>query len=166
MGLRFSRRVTILPGVRMNFGLRGASLSLGPRGASVNIGRRGIFGNVGLPGTGLSYRGRLSPPARRRSAARMSEPPPTTTVAVNAKLEPDGSVVFADSDGAPASPERVKQVFAQSGDAVRAWLDEHARDQGGSGCLCGCSSRSAPPRVSQRVHAGSVLRAGAARACG
>lgn len=52
MGLRFRRTMTLLPGIRINFGMGGMSLSLGPRGASVTIGKGGIYGNAGLPGTG------------------------------------------------------------------------------------------------------------------
>ncbi|MCK5745321.1 MAG: DUF4236 domain-containing protein, partial [Oricola sp.] len=59
MGMRFQRRVTIAPGVRVNLGMRGASLSMGPRGASVSVGRRGVYSNVGIPGTGLSHRQKL-----------------------------------------------------------------------------------------------------------
>lgn len=64
MGLRFTRRITIFPGVRLNFSKSGVSLSIGPRGASITLGKRGVYGNVGLPGTGLSYRTRLDAPAR------------------------------------------------------------------------------------------------------
>ena len=66
MGLRFRKRITLVPGVRVNLGLKGASLSLGPRGASVSISSRGVYGNIGLPGTGLSYRTRLDSGKKRR----------------------------------------------------------------------------------------------------
>lgn len=56
MGFRFQKRVSILPGVRINLSKSGASASLGPRGADVNIGRDGVTANAGIPGTGLSYR--------------------------------------------------------------------------------------------------------------
>jgi hypothetical protein len=55
-GLRFQKRLRILPGVRVNLSKSGASTSIGPRGADVNIGRDGISTNAGIPGTGLSYR--------------------------------------------------------------------------------------------------------------
>jgi hypothetical protein len=48
-----------MPGVRINFGLRGISATVGVRGASVNIGTRGTHLNAGIPGSGLSYRTRL-----------------------------------------------------------------------------------------------------------
>jgi hypothetical protein len=69
MGLRFQRRVTLFPGVRLNFSKNGISTSLGPRGATVSVGKRGTFLNVGLPGTGLSYRTRIDSPVISSPAA-------------------------------------------------------------------------------------------------
>ena len=60
MGLRFRKSITIVPGVRVNLGLKGASLSVGTRGASLNLSSRGVYGNVGIPGTGISYRTQLN----------------------------------------------------------------------------------------------------------
>jgi hypothetical protein len=59
MGFRFQKRISILPGVRINLSKSGASASLGPRGADVNIGKDGITANAGIPGTGLSYRQKI-----------------------------------------------------------------------------------------------------------
>lgn len=59
MGLRFQKRVTLFPGVRLNFSGGGISTTIGVRGASVNIGPGGANLNLGLPGSGLSYRTRL-----------------------------------------------------------------------------------------------------------
>jgi hypothetical protein len=59
MGFRFQKRISILPGVRINLSKSGASASIGPRGADVNIGAGGITTNAGIPGTGLSYRSKL-----------------------------------------------------------------------------------------------------------
>ncbi len=55
MGLRFRRTVGLIPGVRVNLGLKGISVSLGERGAHTTIGAKGARGTVGLPGTGLSW---------------------------------------------------------------------------------------------------------------
>lgn len=55
MGLRFRRSIKLLPGVRLNAGLRDVSLSVGGRGATVNLSRRGVRTTLGLAGTGLSY---------------------------------------------------------------------------------------------------------------
>ena len=59
MGFRFQKRLSILPGIRINLSKGGVSTSLGPRGADVNIGRHGVTTNAGIPGTGLSYRSKL-----------------------------------------------------------------------------------------------------------
>ncbi|MBV9549709.1 MAG: DUF4236 domain-containing protein [Alphaproteobacteria bacterium] len=61
-GLRFQKRLRVLPGVRINLSKSGASTSIGPRGADVNIGPHGISTNAGIPGTGLSYRSKVSKP--------------------------------------------------------------------------------------------------------
>ena len=59
MGFRFQKRLSILPGVRINLSKGGLSTSLGPRGADINIGREGVTTSAGIPGTGLSYRSKL-----------------------------------------------------------------------------------------------------------
>ena len=55
MGWRFQRRRTLLPGVRLNVGKRGASLGVGPRGARMTAGPRGLTATLSLVGTGLAY---------------------------------------------------------------------------------------------------------------
>jgi hypothetical protein len=73
-GLRFQKRLTILPGLRINLSKSGVSASLGPRGADVNIGKDGVTANAGIPGTGISYRQKVGAGGgktgrNRRSAA-------------------------------------------------------------------------------------------------
>ncbi|MBS0374915.1 MAG: DUF4236 domain-containing protein [Proteobacteria bacterium] len=55
MGFRFSRRIRVLPGVRINLSKSGVSTSVGTRGAWLTFGKRGTRATVGLPGTGISY---------------------------------------------------------------------------------------------------------------
>jgi Protein of unknown function (DUF4236)/Putative peptidoglycan binding domain len=62
MGFRFRKSVRLIPGIRINFGLRGASFTAGGPGASVNFGRRGTYLNTGVPGSGISYRTRIDDP--------------------------------------------------------------------------------------------------------
>jgi hypothetical protein len=68
MGFRFSRRVSILPGLKLNVSGNGLSLSAGVRGAHINFGPRGTYASMGLPGTGLSYRQRIGGAGRSYSA--------------------------------------------------------------------------------------------------
>jgi hypothetical protein len=57
MGLRFQKRIKILPGVYINLSKSGASASVGGHGATVNVGTTGKrMVTFGIPGTGLSYR--------------------------------------------------------------------------------------------------------------
>lgn len=59
MGIRFTKRMKVAPGVRLNVGLGGVSVTAGRRGASVNVGKRGVRGTAGVPGSGLSYSEKL-----------------------------------------------------------------------------------------------------------
>lgn len=67
MGLRFQRRIKLLPGVRINLSKSGVGFSIGGRGAHIGIDSRGRrYTSVGLPGTGVSWREyQHKPPARR-----------------------------------------------------------------------------------------------------
>lgn len=80
MGLRFRRSIKLVPGVRLNIGLRRASLSIGGKGFTYNIGSNGSRVTAGIPGSGLSYSTHLqhqnpatllanSMPARKRYSA-------------------------------------------------------------------------------------------------
>lgn len=61
MGLRFQKRIRILPGVYINLSKSGVSASVGGKGATVNVGSTGKrMVTFGIPGTGLSYRTSLS----------------------------------------------------------------------------------------------------------
>jgi hypothetical protein len=60
MGFRFRRSVSIMPGVRVNLSKSGGSVSIGKRGATVNVGPRGTYADVGIPGSGISYRQKIS----------------------------------------------------------------------------------------------------------
>ena len=55
MGLRFQKKVKLLPGVTLNLGKQGLSLSLGPRGLKTNFSKNGLKQSIGIPGTGLRY---------------------------------------------------------------------------------------------------------------
>ena len=87
MGFRFSRRIRIAPGIRLNLSKSGVSTSIGGRGAWLTFGRR-PRATISLPGTGLSYSQTLGGPPSR----------PTDPVAVLAPAAP----VAAPQNSAPA----------------------------------------------------------------
>ncbi len=114
MGLRFSRRVTLFPGVRLNFSRRGVSASIGPRGASVTVGPRGSAVNVGIPGTGLSFRQQLGPtPSTHRPedpAPEAVAAPPPASLATPIESAPVAEVT---SDGLQALKDLILKVRAE-----------------------------------------------------
>jgi hypothetical protein len=63
MPFRVNRRLSIVPGLRVNLSKRGASLSVGHRGAWYTVGPRGQRATLSLPGTGLFWTEKVSPSA-------------------------------------------------------------------------------------------------------
>jgi hypothetical protein len=55
MGFRFRRTWGIIPGVRLNLGMKSGSVSFGMRGFHYTVGTQGRRVTVGLPGTGLFW---------------------------------------------------------------------------------------------------------------
>lgn len=74
MGLRFSRRLKILPGIRLNIGKNGlTSVTLGKNGLNVTKGSGGTRLNVGTGIPGLSYSAIISK-AKLQSGLRQRGP--------------------------------------------------------------------------------------------
>lgn len=73
MTIRFNRRVSIIPGLRLNLSKRGASVSVGHRGGWITVGSRGARATVGIPGTGVFWTEHVSrghaPPTGQHCAA-------------------------------------------------------------------------------------------------
>ena len=72
MGLRFTKRVSVIPGLRVNLSKSGASLSIGHRGAWYTIGPRGRRVTLGLPGTGLYWSETVPPAQPPRAGHRLA----------------------------------------------------------------------------------------------
>lgn len=129
MGFRFQKRISILPGVRLNLSKSGASWSVGPRGASVNIGKRGVYGNVGIPGTGISYRERLDKPSRSNSnSAPPRDPGPAMPDRVIARLSGD-EVMLLGPDDRPLDPSLVPAAKRLMKDDLKVFLDDHEAER-------------------------------------
>jgi hypothetical protein len=80
MGFRFSRRIKIAPGIRLNLSKSGVSTSLGRRGAWVTLGSKGTRTTIGIPGTGISYT-ETSGSHRARQSSVQSESQPEFNLA-------------------------------------------------------------------------------------
>jgi hypothetical protein len=72
MGLRFSRRVSLIPGPRLNLSRSGVSLSIGGRGPWCTVGPRGRRVTLGLPGTGLYWTEKVPPHAPPHGGHRLA----------------------------------------------------------------------------------------------
>ena len=58
---QFRKRTKIAPGLNLNVSKKGFGLSAGPKGIKTSISAQGkVTGSVGIPGSGISYRKRLS----------------------------------------------------------------------------------------------------------
>ncbi|MCD8512479.1 MAG: DUF4236 domain-containing protein [Nitrincola sp.] len=131
MAYRFRQTLRIAPGIRLNIGKRGVSLSTGVRGASVTLGNNGVWGNVGLPGTGMSYRTRLSdsPSHSRRVDRQSSKDALSNTIksipdisAFSLKLDERGQVQYLDQNGHPIDAATRKQLWHENELYLTQWL--------------------------------------------
>jgi uncharacterized protein DUF4236 len=130
MALRFRRRIRLMPGIHLNFGTRGMSISAGVRGASITAGPRGVYLNAGIPGTGLSFRERLSGATRARSSSPRASPssPPSIVrrrveVPVLVKLRDDGQVLIETEDGQPLTQKHLKILRDQQPKLLKQWIE-------------------------------------------
>lgn len=136
--IRFQKRLSLLPGVRLNISKSGISTSLGPRGASINVGRRGIYGNIGVPGTGLSYRQRLDAKTKQYDSAESI-------------LKTPADNVVGEQDSSEEKKRRATKRVEAAQDALSefgsqgAWINRTDLLRPLS-YTTGNSSRSAPPR--------------------
>ncbi len=74
MSLRFQRRISLLPGLRLNISKSSLGLSFGIPGARVSVNTRGeVYTSAGIPGTGLYSIERINL-KKRKSSRKKQEP--------------------------------------------------------------------------------------------
>ena len=122
MALRFRRSIKLAPGLRLNVGKKGASISAGVRGARITMGTRGVHGSVGAPGTGLSYRQKLTGPPSSKERPRSSDA--LDSMGAQLSLMDDGNVKLIDSVGNPLPPRFLKLAREQNKEQIDAWIHE------------------------------------------
>ncbi|HBD7468639.1 TPA: DUF4236 domain-containing protein [Legionella pneumophila] len=125
MALRFQRRITLIPGVRLNIGKKGGSLSFGPRGASINVGKNGLFANIGLPGTGLSIRNRLDSNNKQSSSSSSGSDTPES-IKVVLRVDDLGTLLFETDAGLTLPPNLVKKLKAEQPEIIYQALKQGA----------------------------------------
>lgn len=119
MALRFQKRFTLIPGVRLNLGKKGASFSLGPRGTTVNVGRQGVYGNLGLPGTGLSVRNKLSLGGAQEKLLEDG---------FLLRVGDDGGIIILTAGGDPVSSGTANKIKKANHQEIMSFLTDFADD--------------------------------------
>ncbi len=88
MGWRFRKSFTLMPGVRVGFGLHGPSVSIGGKGFRTTFGSNGrVTRSIGIPGTGLSYVTTVGGGSRRSSGGGADPGRPTRPGREAARME-------------------------------------------------------------------------------
>jgi len=123
MGFRFQKRVTLIPGVRLNFSRSGISTSIGPRGMSLTFGKNGTYLNAGIPGSGLSVRERLDTP---KSKAGEAVKPQWFDISVRMRVNEEGQLLVLDEHGRPLPPRIDKKVRQQAAAEIAQLLQRTA----------------------------------------
>jgi hypothetical protein len=75
VGLIFKRSWGVLPGVRLNLGMKSGSVSFGARGFHYTVGTRGQRVTVGLPGTGLYWTQKINSPFGKTQVGGATQAP-------------------------------------------------------------------------------------------
>lgn len=125
MGFRFSKRITIIPGVRLNISGKGVSTSIGPRGLSMTMGRNGTYLNAGMPGTGLSYRHRLDGTGKGHSTSTFN--PEDYNGPIKIKVGDDGCLLITDEDGNDLPSALVRRAKAEQAEVIQELLEQAAQ---------------------------------------
>ena len=60
MGWRFRQSFKIIPGLKLNLSKTGLSASIAGAPFTLNLGKRGLYGTASIPGTGVSFRQKIS----------------------------------------------------------------------------------------------------------
>ncbi|NUF49488.1 DUF4236 domain-containing protein [Gilliamella sp. ESL0250] len=106
MAVRFRKRIKIAPGVKLNLSSNGASVSLGGRGASLTIGKKGTYSNLSLPGSGLSYRTKLSS-EKNVKQKQTTQKAISDHISVKVRINEDGSVEYLNPIDDTHLPENI-----------------------------------------------------------
>lgn len=98
----------------------------------MNFGSRGTYGNIGIPGTGLSYRSKLSGNTQysHSQTAKNDNPSKTgkTEIPIQISLLDDGSVTFKDDNGNILPDDWVRKAKSQNKELIVSWLQQHCEE--------------------------------------
>ena len=124
MAVRFSKRIKIAKGLSLNLSRSGVGVSMGGRGGSISVGKRGVYANTSLPGTGLSYRTKLSGGKQKPTSSGSAAAPFSGKISI--QLHEDGLVTIVDEQGVALPAKLANQVKAENQEAILAMLNRVA----------------------------------------
>ena len=98
----------------------------------MNFGSRGTYGNIGIPGTGLSYRSRLSGNSQYSHSQTTNNDNSSKTgkndISIQISLLDDGSVTFKDDNGNILPDDWVRKAKSQNKELILNWLQQHCEE--------------------------------------
>ena len=100
MSWRFRQSFKILPGLKLNLSKTGLSASIGGAPFTINMGTRGLMATASIPGTGISFRQRLSSASNPQTQPGFYEPP-RSPLSNDFPDSPPSSLPPFDSNSAP-----------------------------------------------------------------
>ncbi|MCX6034172.1 MAG: DUF4236 domain-containing protein, partial [Chloroflexi bacterium] len=117
----------------MNIGKKGGSISVGGRGSSISFGRRGVYNNIVIPGSGLSYRSKISGTSSGdqgivRSKDLEQQGGNTVRARISVELNDNGSVIYKYENGDLLSDEHVRQVKSQGREFITDTLQNKSNE--------------------------------------
>ncbi|MFP4152810.1 MAG: DUF4236 domain-containing protein [Alkalispirochaeta sp.] len=159
--MKFRKRITIIPGVRLNLSRSGVSVTAGIPGLSVNLGKRGTYLNTGIPGTGLYERTRLDgssggSSSRTPGTARARRDSSAGTTRQGGRGDPAGGGAGTDGDLTDGA-----SILDYTGDELVELLDLRFRvtDDGTVGTFLPDGEEILEPRILRKVRRSAAFRA-------
>ena len=134
MGVRFNKRIKILPYVTMNVGKSGMSLTIGPKGKTLNIGSSGVSVNVSM-GQGVGYSKRLITWKKLNLLSWLGLGGAAAATKV-AKGKKGKSKASNKKETAPQGELSLDDAIAETEQAQQAEATNEAQEQ--QGCSWGC----------------------------
>lgn len=121
MGLRFRKSISILPGVRLNFGSKSASVSVGVPGFRKTFNTKGqVTTSVGIPGTGIYYVDTKKTGSNTRTSSNRSQRNANTTPAAIPASPVQEPVYTPAPSMTPATPQTEATSRQVSLDRIKA----------------------------------------------
>ena len=160
MGVRFNKRVNILPWLKMNVGKSGISLTVGPKGKTLNVGSTGVSVNVSL-GKGVGYSKRLitwkklnllsmlglgGATAAKKAAKKGGKGTKAVTQKGSKEIPDSSTITKKGKGGVPTLDEAIAEAEAQNSVEVQDTAETQDTQTGPveqleqKGCSWGCAA--------------------------